>query len=327
MNEVEPIKISVIVPVYKVENYLKRCVDSVLCQSYKNLQIILVNDGSPDNCGKICDEFKKKDSRIEVIHQKNKGLSGARNSGLEKVKGEYVAFVDSDDWIAPNMLEVLIEKILKHKAQIIECDFKSTNEEKNNRRINCDKAEIVESRIEALSRTIENHSFSVWKRLYHKDLISGLRFIEGKNSEDVYFTFSAFSKMEKLVVVPCKLYYYYVGSESITRGKYTLKTLDSFDAAAYLFENINLEYNNDLVQQTANFFSKIIMYNYKCLHLNKKNIEKSDFYLINLRKNLISIYPIINKRPQVIAARYLSIGVFGHLLHLYHTLKRLNVYQ
>lgn len=103
--------LSVIVPVYKVEPYLHRCVDSIRNQTYKNLQIILVDDGSPDNCGKICDEYAELDARIIVVHQKNRGLSGARNTGLRYAKGEYVAFVDSDDWISSDMYQTLVNLV------------------------------------------------------------------------------------------------------------------------------------------------------------------------------------------------------------------------
>lgn len=99
--------LSVIIPVYKVEKYLRQCVDSVINQTYKNLEIILVDDGSPDNCGKICDEYAEKDKRVKVIHQLNKGLSGARNTGTEQASGEYIAFVDSDDWLDVHMLSLI----------------------------------------------------------------------------------------------------------------------------------------------------------------------------------------------------------------------------
>ena len=103
--------LSVIVPVYKVEHYLHRCINSIRNQTYKNLQIILVDDGSPDNCGKICDEYAELDARIIVVHQKNRGLSGARNTGLRYAKGEYVAFVDSDDWISSDMYQTLVNLV------------------------------------------------------------------------------------------------------------------------------------------------------------------------------------------------------------------------
>ncbi|MCF0156053.1 MAG: glycosyltransferase, partial [Veillonella sp.] len=114
-------KISVIVPIYNVEPYIHQCVDSIINQTYKDLEIILVDDGSPDNCGKICDEYAAKDDRVKVIHRPNGGLSAARNSGLDVATGEYIAFVDSDDYIACNMYSDMMEFMLKHKLDIVVC--------------------------------------------------------------------------------------------------------------------------------------------------------------------------------------------------------------
>ena len=119
--------LSVIVPVYKVEPYLRRCIDSIRTQTYQNLQIILVDDGSPDNCGSICDEYTELDSRIIAVHQKNEGLSGARNNGMLFAKGEYVSFVDSDDWLHPKMYEVLVNMIETYQLDIARCSVCHTD--------------------------------------------------------------------------------------------------------------------------------------------------------------------------------------------------------
>lgn len=128
--------LSVIVPVYKVEPYLHRCVDSIRNQTYKNLQIILVDDGSPDNCGKICDEYAELDARIIVVHQKNRGLSGARNTGLRYAKGDYVAFVDSDDWIDSSMYETLVDMIEKNDLDMARCGIVETDGKGKERIVN-----------------------------------------------------------------------------------------------------------------------------------------------------------------------------------------------
>ena len=118
-------KISVIVPIYKVENYLNRCVESIRKQTYRNLEIILVDDGSPDACGEMCDRYAQEDSRIRVIHKENGGLSDARNAGIEVAAGEYIAFIDSDDWIDDKMYEVLYHTLLKYDADIAECSYRN----------------------------------------------------------------------------------------------------------------------------------------------------------------------------------------------------------
>ena len=114
--------VSVIVPIYKVEKYLNKCVDSIINQSYKNLEIILVDDGSPDKCGEICDKYAEKDSRVKVIHKENGGLSDARNAGIDIAKGDYLLFVDSDDWITSNICEVLIKNANDNLSDIIACN-------------------------------------------------------------------------------------------------------------------------------------------------------------------------------------------------------------
>ena len=116
--------ISIIIPVYKTEPYLRKCVDSVLAQTYTNLEVILVDDGSPDDCGKICDEYAAKDSRVKVIHKENGGLSSARNCGLDVATGKYIGFVDSDDWIDPDMYETLLGLLLRYDADIAEGSYR-----------------------------------------------------------------------------------------------------------------------------------------------------------------------------------------------------------
>ena len=123
--------ISVIVPIYKVEHYLPKCIDSIIHQTYQNLEIILVDDGSPDNCPEICDEYAKRDKRIKVVHQENGGLSAARNSGVEMANGEFLCFVDSDDYIHPKMYEILYKNLKKFKADISICDYNVVFENQN----------------------------------------------------------------------------------------------------------------------------------------------------------------------------------------------------
>ena len=113
--------ISVIIPVYKVELYLRECIDSVLAQTYQNLEVILVDDGSPDQCGSICEQYAEKDNRVCVIHKENGGLSDARNAGIDVAKGEYIGFVDSDDWVAPDMYECLYKASVEYNAEFVVC--------------------------------------------------------------------------------------------------------------------------------------------------------------------------------------------------------------
>ena len=163
--------ISVIVPVYKVEPYLRQCIDSIINQTCRDLEIILVDDASPDQCGAICDEYAAKDSRIRVFHlPENKGLSAARNIGLDNAKGDYIGFVDSDDWIEPDMYEVLLKQV--SEADIVECRTANKNQIYNTK--------------EALKALLKgNINDVVWDKLYRAEMLKDIRFPEGRNFEDV----------------------------------------------------------------------------------------------------------------------------------------------
>lgn len=166
-------KISVIVPIYKVEDYLHRCVESIINQAYTNLEIILVDDGSPDNCPKICDEYAEKDSRIKVIHKENGGLSDARNTGLLVATGEYISFIDSDDYIDINMYKSIITYMEEHDLDIAECGIKHVYNNKIKQNDKLDKSIHVFNSEEALKELMLERRFhqTVWNKLYKTKLI------------------------------------------------------------------------------------------------------------------------------------------------------------
>ena len=213
-----PELISVIIPVYNVEQYLNRCVDSVINQTYKNLEIILVDDGSTDNSGKICDEYALKDNRIKVIHKENGGLSSARNAGLDIAKGAYIGFIDSDDYIELDMYEFLYNMLIENKVEVSCCnvfDFK------NNKYVPSSNLQVegVITFDEVLN--IKQGLF-VWNKLYSKNLIGNYRF-DGL-AEDLKFNFEILKKAEKIVYSKQAKCYYFNNPNSILRknnlGKY-----------------------------------------------------------------------------------------------------------
>jgi len=312
-------KISIIVPVYNVENYLNRCVDSIINQTYKNLEIILVNDGSPDNCGEICNHYAEKDSRISVIHQENQGLSGARNSGLKKASGDYIGFVDSDDWIEPEMYESMLNTLQKFKVDIVESGIAVSFEPNNT--IDRSGSTILENRSQALKRIVKNQSFAVWRRLYHKKVLNGFFFIEGKNSEDVYFTIDIYKKIKNSIYMSNPFYNYFVGGDSITRGKYKLKMLDSIDAALYLQKKMSREQDEELLKISSDFVLEVLLDHYKLINYNSTHDSK----LIHRRKikNLIKENYIKNSNAslQLKLARYAPIYFFSLLATIYAFLK------
>ena len=183
----EPL-ISIIVPVYRVESYLSRCVDSLLAQTYQNLEIILVDDGSPDQCPQICEDYAKKEERIHVIHQENRGLSGARNAGIDVAKGEYLAFVDSDDYVSDDYIQVMYDAIKATGCAISQCRFTYTKGEKlkENRGTGAFRIYRGNSLMEKLYGNEEEATWFVvaWNKLYRRDLFETIRYPEGRIHED-----------------------------------------------------------------------------------------------------------------------------------------------
>lgn len=201
-------KISVIVPVYKVEPYLRQCLDSIVGQTYKNLEIILVDDGSPDRCGAICDEYAAGDERIKVIHKENGGLSSARNAALEIATGDYIGFVDSDDWVEPEMFKTLLHGLETTEADIAVC---GRYEEYGDRRVTFEWPEVrAMGREEALGELLKNEKLQnlVWDKLYRRELFEGIRFPEGKTFEDMAVMHKLFLRSEKVACLPGAMYHY-----------------------------------------------------------------------------------------------------------------------
>lgn len=230
--------ISVIVPVYQVEKYLDRCVGSIADQTYRDLEIILVDDGSPDQCPALCDAWAKKDSRIKVIHQKNSGLSGARNAGLAAAAGEYISFVDSDDWIAPQFIERLLEAIHRDRSDIAACSVEMVWEDGSPSRSLTDRINCVLDRYEAQRELLNEAKLKqpVWYKLYRAAVIKDIPFAEGKVHEDVFWSYQAFGKAAKVSIIDDVGYYYWQRSGSIMGEGYSLRRLDAMEAVCRRYE-------------------------------------------------------------------------------------------
>ncbi|MBE6950619.1 MAG: glycosyltransferase [Ruminococcaceae bacterium] len=224
--------ISVIVPVYKVEKYLDKCIQSIVDQAYRNLEIILVDDGSPDRCGIMCDVWAAKDSRIKVIHKENGGLSDARNAGLAIAAGSYIAFVDSDDWIDHSYLSAMYQAIRDTGAGIAACDVCTIGEyEAAPAPFRGDAAHRICTAEEAISDILVGEGFRAvaWNKLYRRDYLSGERYPVGKHHEDEFFTYRILAKAEKLVYLDAPLYFYLQRGGSIMHTV-SMKRLDVLDA-------------------------------------------------------------------------------------------------
>jgi len=224
--------ISVIVPVYKVEPYLRKCVDSIIAQTYTNLEIILVDDGSPDNCGKICDEYAEKDSRIKVVHKENGGLSDARNAGLDIMQGEYVAFVDSDDWVLSNYVKDMHENLMKYDADISVSGIIYVYE--NNKK----NITLAVSDIDGLytqQEAVENLFYqkgiypSAYSKLYKAKLFENICYPKGKINEDSAITYKIFCLCDKISYTKTSNYYYLQRVGSIENSRFSPKKMDAID--------------------------------------------------------------------------------------------------
>ncbi len=293
-NSVENPLVSVVIPIYKVEEYLRECIDSVISQTYKNLEIILVDDGSPDNCPAICDEYAEKDNRIKVIHKENGGLSDARNAGIKIATGEYISFIDSDDYISNNFIQSLLYSLIVSDSDISICKYiKFTNE------LNvsiCNKFSIsCESPVDSLYKLYSQNEYIVytvvWNKMYKKSLFNDIWFPVGKIHEDEFTTYKLLSSAKKVAYIDAGLYYYRQRESSIM-GNETEKNL---------FLKIQaLEERNDFYPIKSN--KKLLALNhYKILFykekLLKKNIlNKHDFIgeIKTVRKYFFSL-PLIKK--------------------------------
>lgn len=246
--------ISVIVPVYKVESFLSRCVDSILRQSYTDFELILVDDGSPDTCGERCDAYAEQDSRIHVIHQENGGLSAARNSGIDwafrSSTSRWLAFVDSDDWVHPDFLKVLYETAEQTLCKISACGFFLTSGETIPQ--DQDTAPQKLSADDYYCESFHGEATpAACNKLYHVSLFKNLRFPIGKLHEDEFTVYLALYKVGSIGVTSAKLYAYYQNAQSITRGDWNPRRMDALEAFEQQIQFADSTQNARLRKQVA----------------------------------------------------------------------------
>lgn len=224
--------ISIIVPVYNVKQYLDECVQSIINQTYKNLEIILVDDGSTDGCSKLCDDWVAKDSRIRVIHKQNGGLSDARNAGMQIASGELIGFVDSDDYISNDMYELLYANMCQNNSDISACGVEMFYEDGSPSKSLTPKGETVLDTVEAVRKLINESVIKqpVWYKLYKRKLIEDILFPVGKCHEDVFWSYKAIGNAKIISIFDKPCYFYRQRSGSIMGTQYSLKRLDALEA-------------------------------------------------------------------------------------------------
>ncbi len=317
-------EISVVVPVYNCEKYLRKCINSILSQTFSDLELILVNDGSTDKSPEICDEFKLNDKRVKVIHQENKGVSGARNAGLDIAKGNYVGFVDSDDYLSDDMYEFLYNNLKKAKADvsicgIINCFLKNDGKEERKKQTNFEGSGILTGE-EALSESLKSTVFSVnpVNKLFDIHLFDNERFPENKTSEDAFLIPVILSKAKK-VVYDSNIKYYYVRHEnSITTSEFSVKDMFVIEAYSNHLDWIVKKYPK-LIKAAEFRYIWSYIYVLDKMIISEKKVKSEEYNkILNfVKKNILKIIfnPYFSlKRKIAVAILFLNQSIYKKMV-------------
>ena len=321
--------ISVIVPIYNTQEYIRECIESIINQSYKNLEIILVDDGSTDTSGVICDEYSKIDSRIKVLHQKNGGMSKARNNGLDMANGNYIQFIDSDDFIDLNMIEILYNNAQNYGAEVSMCSHYTyiDNEAKSDSTGKfCIYSKIDALRELLMDRTIRSYA---WNKLFARNLFDGIRFPEGRVFEDIIAIPKLFEKANKIVLNDIPLYYYRQRNGSVLHVQTKALRLSYIDAILEVQDYIRTHIKSldnycdyNLALATTKTFYDIGLFKMfdlveekkvQEIYLRMKEIfsskEKSDFILAQVHNiwKIHFLYLVENMQDYILYNKYLPI--------------------
>lgn len=242
-------------PIYNVEKYVEKCLLSIINQSWKDWELIVVNDGTTDTSRDICELYARQDTRIKIVDQENKGLSAARNYGLNVAKGKYIAFVDSDDYVHPQMYELLLSSFQKNDIDVSICDYMPVNEGETINPLIIDNPDYtILSQKEILSGLLNEFGMLAaisWNKIYKKALFDNIRFPEGKIYEDAYIMHLVYDKCKRVSYLPQKLYFYTQREKSIMTGTKLIKKLDAIDAYSQWYNYFNSKNNEVLKRKSA----------------------------------------------------------------------------
>lgn len=307
--------ISIIVPVYKVEKYLRRCIESILSQTYKNFELILIDDGSPDGCPSICDEYASLHENIKVIHKENGGVSAARNSGIEIARGKYITFIDSDDFVHESFLKVLKTNLDFHNVSISMCSYIRVNDFSHTI-VSDENVVSVFNDLEAMDMLLDDQSkCAPWGKLYDMHLFNNLHFPEGKIMEDMFVMPILFEKAKFLSMSSQELYFYNQEGESITRSTFNYDKLDMVEAASFWKTHTSLYYPELSNKAHIHYFTVAIN---NCMYLTTSHDSygKSKYYvykteiLNNFNYIFNSNYATRNTKMKVILLKFNLFRIF-----------------
>lgn len=300
--------ISVIIPIYNVEKYLNECIESVVNQTYRNLEIILVDDGSPDKSDSICEKYKSQDSRIKVLHKQNGGLSDARNHGMNIASGKFITFIDSDDFVDEQYIEELYIALKNENADMSICNYiRFSTKEEIIKNVNNSVLNVFDSRECFLKYFDKNYQSSIvvaWGKLYKKEYWNDIKFPVGKLHEDEFTTYKLIYKSKKIVYINKKLYFYRNNSASITGELFNIKHLDAIEA----FENYITFFNN---KKDKELEDNISLYYYYFLRNNIKLIKQNNGDKDLVKKLKITRSKLITK---LICSSYIKFKSKGRVI-------------
>lgn len=317
--------VSVIVPVYNVEKCLRRCIDSILRQTYTNFELILIDDGSTDGSGAICDEYARKDNRIKVIHRENGGLSAARNSGLEVMTGEYVTFIDSDDYVTDNYIEYMYTLMVENKGDIsavshemIFDDTENGLDLNENSVLSYDQKDIIKE----LLKMTDAMGHMAWGKLYKEGLFNDIRYPEGKLYEDLAVIYDILLKADRVVVSDARLYKYYIRTGSIMQS--------SFDCDRYYEVDI-IDEKMDMIERVYPDLKTLCrarrVYSYlKTVHriMSSKNRSDFDAYQKELKHKIKKVGKGLIAEPGINKSLKVKLAAFKFGVNAYEMVQRIS---
>lgn len=322
MNDHKDKLVSVIVPIYKVEDDIEACVQSILNQTYTRLEVILIDDGSPDRCGQIADEFMRKDDRVQVIHKINGGLSDARNAGMKIATGQYITFIDSDDKIELNFMHRLIELLIKYDADIAVCNNSIFSKYSDTIGLHYQKngVEICFDRIEATKHMLYQKEFDVsaWGKIYKRELFEDIYYPEGLNFEDIPTTYKVMMRSNRVVYTSNPLYCYQVRENSIENERFSAKKMDGIKTGELMFSDIKRTYPD--LEGAAR--SRYVAVNFHILAQIREKITEREQIISNIKAERLALILDRNATERVRIACLLSYLGFSFTVWILNKMNR-----
>lgn len=320
--------ISIVVPVYKVEKYLNRCIDSILTQSFQDFELILVDDGSPDRCGEICEAYAEMNERIVVLHRENGGLSAARNTGIEwalvNSSSEYITFIDSDDWVHPQYLEQLFQAVKSSNAGVSVVGFERVEEDQKEKLRSLDDVPNAEEM--SAEDFFINHQWDfnyAWGKLYRKIYFETVRYPEGKNFEDTFTTYKVLFDGKRVSFIDYPLYYYYYNPEGISHSLWKPSELVVMEG---IREQIKFYRDNGYrraLEKEEQLYVNHFAYQISRIRANKADLKKNASYLRCLRKEMMRL---IHENPNKYGYRKMPQcyeAAYPRAMKIYHGLGKM----